>query len=299
MHFSPVRRTALSVHIPFALALFIAGATGLWRLVRPPIDWQSALALVGVVAASVGLPVIIVRLVALVRGGYHIDSQAFTIRWGADLEVVPLDEIIELRTGGGLSPSLRRRVGARSGWSRARFKMDDGVHVESFATSSGPNLLLVVTSGGALAISPLDLAGFVDRFSRFSAALSAEKVSAVSHRPGTFSRELLSSGFARGVVAATSIALLLLAMMLLAVQPALAADHPFTFDAAGLPSSLGSPARLLLLPAVGTIAWLIDLGIGWIAIRRHDYLAAYMLMGVGLMTTVGLWIGVLTLLRFA
>jgi Bacterial PH domain len=299
MHFSPVRRTALAVHIPLGLVLLVAGAAGLWRLLRLPLNWQSALALLAVMAAAVGLPIVIGRILTLARGGYHIDSQALTIHWGADLEVIPLDDIAELRTGGGLSPSLRRRIGARSGWSRAQFKIEDGVRVESFATSSGVNLLLVDTSSGALAISPSDLAGFVDAFSRFSAAISAEKLPAFSSRPPTLSRELLSSRFARAVVATTSVALLLLGMMLLAVQPALALEHPFTFDASGLPSGLGSPARLLLLPAIGAIAWLIDLGLGWFAIRRRDYLAAYMLMGVGLMSTVGLWIGVLTLLRFA
>ncbi len=299
MHFPPVRRAAFAVHIPLGLALLTAGGAGLWRLLRLPLNWQSALALLGVMAAVVGLPIIILRIAALARGSYHIDSQALTIHWGVDLELVPLGDITELRTGGGLSPSVRQRIGARSGWSRARFKTQDGVRVESFATSSGPNLLLVVTPSGVLAISPSDLAGFVDAFSRFSAVISAEKLPAISSRPPTLSRELLKSGFARGVVAATSAALLLLAMMLLAVQPALALEHPFTFDAAGLPVGLGSPARLLLLPAVGAIAWLIDLALGWIAIRRRDFLAAYMLMGVGLMTVVGLWIGVLTLLRFA
>jgi hypothetical protein len=299
MHFAPVRRAALAVHIPLSLALIAAGAAGLWRLLRLPLNWQSALALLGLAAAAVGVPIIIGRLVVLTRGGYHIDSQAFTIRWGGDLEVVPLDDILELRTGGGIPPSLRRRIGARSGWSRARWKTEDGLQAESFATSSGPNLTLVVTSNGALAISPSDLPEFVDAFSRFSAAISAEKVPAASARPPTLSRELLSSDFARGAVTATSAALLLLAMMLLVVQPALAVEHPFTFDAAGLPSGLGSPARRLLLPAAGAITWMIDLGLGWVAIRRRDYLAAYMLMGVGLMTTAGLWVGVLTLLRFA
>ncbi len=299
MQFPPVRRAALAVHIPLGLVLFSGGAAGLWRLVRLPINWQSALALLAVMTAAVGLPIVIGRLVALARGGYHIDSQALTIRWGADLEQVPLDDIIELRTGGGLSPWLRRRIGARSGWSRARFKTMDGLRVESFATSSGANLLMVVAASGALAISPSDLAGFVEAFSRFSAAISAEKLPAISSRPPTLSRDLLSSRFARAVVAATSAALLLLAMLLLAVQPALALEQPFTYSASGLPSGLGSPARLLLLPAIGAIAWLIDLGLGWLAIRRRDYLAAYMLMGVGLMSAVGLWIGVLTLLRFA
>ncbi len=203
MQFPPVRRAALAVHIPLGLVLFSGGAAGLWRLVRLPINWQSALALLAVMTAAVGLPIVIGRLVALARGGYHIDSQALTIRWGADLEQVPLDDIIELRTGGGLSPWLRRRIGARSGWSRARFKTMDGLRVESFATSSGANLLMVVAASGALAISPSDLAGFVEAFSRFSAAISAEKLPAISSRPPTLSRDLLSSRFARAVVAAT------------------------------------------------------------------------------------------------
>jgi hypothetical protein len=171
--------------------------------------------------------------------------------------------------------------------------------VEAFATSSGPNLVQVVTSDGDWALSPADLPGFVEAFSRFSAVISAEKAEALSYRRPTLARELLSSGFAKVVVGSTSAGLLLLTMLLLAVQPALVREHPFTFDAAGVPASLGSPARLLLLPAFGLMAWLMDLGLGWLAVRRRDYVAAYMVMGVGLMTTVGLWIGVLTLLRFA
>jgi hypothetical protein len=299
MRFRPDRRASLSIHIAVGFTLGAIGVWGMLRLVRAPMNWQSALALLGVAAAAVGLPVILARLVALARASYDIDSQSLTIRWGGDLEVVPLDGILELRAGGGLSPWMRRQVGARSGWSRAHFTAEDRQPVEAFATSSGANLVLVVTPHGALAISPADLAGFVDAFSRFSAVISAEKVPSVTTRPPTLMRELLSSVFARVVVASTSAALLLLAMVLLAVQPVLALEHPFTFDAAGLPSGLGSPARLILLPALGALAWVVDLGLGWVAIRRRDFVAAYMLMGVGLIATAGLWVGVLTLLRFA
>ena len=299
MRFRPDHRAALSIHIAVGLTLGAMGVLGMLRLVRVPMDWQSALALLGVAVAAAGLPVILTRLAALARAGYDIDSQSLTIRWGDDLEVVPLDDILELRVGGALSPWMRRRVGARSRWSRARFTAEEGQPVEAFATTSGANLVLVVTPRAALALSPDDLAGFVDAFSRYSAVISAKKVSRITSRPPTLVRELLSSVFARIVVASTSAALLLLAMVLLAVQPFLALEHPFTFDAAGLPSGLGSPARLILLPALGAMAWVVDLGLGWVAIRHRDFVAAYMLMGVGLITTAGLWIGVLTLLRFA
>ncbi|MCX6025912.1 MAG: PH domain-containing protein [Chloroflexi bacterium] len=299
MHFAPVRAPALAIHLSAGLGLCAVLGVGLWRLLGATLNWQSAVALLGVAVAITGLPVVVTRLIALARGGYKLDSQALTLHWGGDLEVVPLDHIVELRTGGGIAPGVRRRVGARSGWSRARFTPEDGQRVEAFATSSAANLVLVVTSHGAWALSPADLPGFVDAFSRLSAVISAEKADALSYRRPTLARELLGSRFAQVVVATTSIGLLLLMMMLLAVQPALLREHPFTFDAAGVPAGLGSPARLLLLPFFGMMAWLLDLGLGWVAVRRRDYVAAYMVMGVGLMTTVGLWIGVLTLLRFA
>jgi len=299
MHFTPVRARALAIHLSAGLGLCAVLGFGLWRLLGATLNWQSAGALLGVAAAIAGLPVIATRLIALARASYRLDSQALTLRWGGDLEVVPLDHIVELRTGGGIAPGVRRRVGARSGWSRARFTLEDGQHVEAFASSSGANLVLVATSHGAWALSPADLSGFVDAFSRFSAVISAEKAEALSYRRHTFTRELLGSRFAQAAVATTSSGLLLLMMLLLAVQPALVREHPFTFDSAGVPTGLGSPARMLLLPVFGMLAWLLDLGLGWVAVRRRDYVAAYMVMGVGLMTTVGLWIGVLTLLRFA
>ncbi|OGO47384.1 MAG: hypothetical protein A2Z30_07785 [Chloroflexi bacterium RBG_16_64_43] len=299
MDFTPVRARALAIHLSVGFGLCAVLGVGLWRLLGVPLNWQSAGALLGVAVAISGLPVIATRSIALARAGYRLDSQALTLRWGGDLEVVPLDHIVELHTGGGIAPRVRRRIGARSGWSRARFTLEDGQRVEAFASSSGSNLVLIVTSHGAWALSPADLPGFVDAFSRLSAVISAEKVEALSYRRRTFARELLGSRFAQVAAAATSIGLLLLMMLLLAVQPALVSEHPFTFDAAGVPAGLGSPARLLLLPVFGMMAWLLDLGLGWLAVRRHDYVAAYMVMGVGLMTTVGLWIGVLTLLRFA
>ena len=298
MDFQPVRGRTLVIHLSAGLGLCAILGFGLWRLLGESLNWESAVALLGVVMAISGLPIIVARLMALASARYVLDSQALRLNWGSDREVVPLDHIVELRTGGGITPGVRRRVGARSGWSRARFALDDGRRAESFATSGGANLILVVTSQGGWALSPADLPGFVEAFSRLSAVISAEKAEALSYRRPTFARELLGSGFAQVVVASTSAGLLLLMMLLLAVQPALVREHPFTFDAAGAPASLGSPARLLLLPVFGLMAWLLDLGLGWLAVRRRDYVAAYMVMGVGLMTTVGLWVGVLTLLRF-
>src|SRR4030042_4227640 len=113
MHFPPVRPPALAIHLSAGLGLCVVLGVGLWRLLGVPLNWQSAGALLGVAAAIAGLPVIATRLIALARAGYRLDSQALTLSWGGDLGVVPLDHIVELRTGGGIAPSVRRRGGGR------------------------------------------------------------------------------------------------------------------------------------------------------------------------------------------
>ncbi len=95
MHFPPVRRAAFAVHIPLGLALLTAGGAGLWRLLRLPLNWQSALALLGVMAAVVGLPSIILRIAALARRVHMLPDdeldRTFPAQYSTIVEVTTRD----------------------------------------------------------------------------------------------------------------------------------------------------------------------------------------------------------------
>jgi hypothetical protein len=93
-----------------------------------------------------------------------------------------------------------------------------------------------------------------------------------------------------------AVALLGLSVYLIWIQPTLPNAIPFGFDASGRSASLGSPARLLLLPAAGALAWVLDFLLGLFAFERSDRAASLTLWLVGVVLVVGLWVGSLNLL---
>ena len=289
IRFPAVRNRLLFLHI--LLILLLAGSLGfaVWRLLAFPPDPIGAAALTVFVFGGTLLPAIINRMALLFTSYYEISAAgSLTLRIGPRREVIPVDEIEEIRSGSKIPDSLRKSApGWLDGW-QGTMADPDGETVEWIATDRGPRLLLLIGKR-LLAVSPADPAGFAGRLTEVAAQASLEKTEPISIRPDPTLGELLRTPAAAGLLIGGLAVITGLGAFITGIQPSLPADQPFRFDPFGLPASLGDPRRLLLLPAVGGAVWLLNAIIGWWAWKKEQHPAAYALWITALLSAVGLW----------
>jgi len=301
MRFHPPRWTGLLLGLLF-LAI-TAGAAVLGVIQLGNIGFSAwivlwiALPILGVPAALM----VAYRLLGLLSATYQVDRDGFRLRWGLAVEQVPLADVLEVKVPDSDAPHLRPGqgiwwpgcvIGNRSveGWGQ----------VEFFATTGAGGLLLLRLADRWLAISPTDRDGFRQAYIDMMRLGSLERIAAVRLRPDFLFNRVWSDRWARALVL-IGLALSLLLLGYLAFQAsALAGQVPFGFDAYGAPEGFVSPTRLLLLPMIAGLWWLVDLVIGlWLYRRDDQHPLAYGLWATAVIVGGLLWGASLQLLAAA
>jgi|GEM_PF-1083800 len=295
--FPVVRTRLLVVHI--LLGIFLCGLIGAagWRLFAFPPDPAGAAGLIAAVAGLFLLPAVLYRIIFLLNACYEFSaSGSLTLRFGPWREVLPMEEIEEIRSGGRIPAAIRATA---PGWLEmwhGRVAADGETAVDWLATDRGQRLLLLVTKRRHLAVSPADPAGFAACLTGLSAHGSLEKIEPSSTQPPSIIVEILKNPPALGLLIGGSVGITALGAFLTAVQTRLSPDQPFRFDPAGAPTSPGDPSRLLILPLAGGFIWLLNAILGWWAWKVGQRPSAYALWAVSLIVTIGLWAAVVALL---
>ncbi len=300
MDFVPPRRLGLALGTVWLALLLAAAALGLIRLGQALI---SPLVLLWFLLPLIGLPLaalVLYRMYGLATAAYRLDRDGFYLRWGLAREQLPLEAIANLQPADSSGVPSRPSVGL---WwpgclvgTGGAAREESGV--EFYAARAGRAALLLTTSGGRrLVISPPDLETFQAAFRDANRMGSLESIPERSERPDFFVGRLWADRAARALILAGSLAPLLLLGYLGLRAPRLPALVPFGFDLNGQPDPLAPPGRLLLLPLIGGICWLIDLAAGaWFYRRSEDRAVAYVLWGCALLTGGLFWGAALHLL---
>jgi hypothetical protein len=297
MRFSPSRTRLLAAHVILDAGLLLLAGVCAFRLLLHMPDPLAAAALPGLVAALLLLPAFLQRTIFLLRARYEVThSGALAISFGAVREILPLEEILEIRSGAGIPPEVRTAApGWRTSWQGSS-KTAEGTRVDWFATNRGAKLLLIVTASRSLAISPDRPAPFANLIAELSTRGSLEKIQTQSIRPGSAFAGIFTN---RSAVILLFLSLLLyvgLGSLLIGLMPTLPMDQFLKFTPSGEPTGAGDPTRLLLLPISGGAIWLFNSLLGWQIWRRNDRTAAYALWIISLLVAFGLWIASIFLL---
>ncbi len=298
--FPVVRGRWLAGHLLLAaLCLALAGISGYCLLAFPPGPVSAAgLAILAVVAVSI--PAVAYRIFLLLTAYYGITpAGALLIRFGSRREVIPIEEIEEIRSGGKISDAMRK---AGPGWletwqGRAAAAAEGEEPVEWIATERGSSLLLLIAKQRRWAISPSDPAGFARSLTDLSTRGSLERIEAESTQPSPFILDILKSRPALALIAGGWFLIVSLGAFVLALLPGLPPFSPFRFDPSGLPASMGDPARLLILPIAGGGIWIMNTILGWRAWRIGQRQAAFALWAAASAVGIGLWVAIVLLIR--
>jgi len=263
--FLPSRRQGGFLHIGILL-IEISASAGLF--ITAFLQTQRVLFIIFLLAGLallLPMPLIIYRLAALLRARYEINRDGLKVRWGAAQEDIPLDTVewvrpySSTRTPEGLPffsvPGAI--LGSRQNTTFGK--------IEYFASDKA-NLLLIGLGDRALAVSPSDMTGFLSEFQRCLELGSLRALPARSARVDV----VFSSAWSDRQMRLLILTALVLSIVLLAATAFMIPTRESValgISSPGQPFELAPSDRLLLLPVLSLIFFVIDTSIG-VYLRR-------------------------------
>ena len=286
-NFLPPRRMGLLLHGVTALLQAGGGGLALWQAIEQAAGLKFVLLVVAALILLGSLPFIIYRLYALLQGGYSMDRDRLRIRWGLRGEDIPLPAIEWVRPADELGYSLPLPFlpvpGAYLGTRTV-----SGLGEVEFIASSRRKMLLVATPEKVYAISPDDVSGFMRTFQQAAEMGSLELVPSQSLQPLAFFQRIWQSLPARLLILSGLILTLVLFIFVGLAIPTLN-SVPLGFDANLQPLEAVPSERLLLLPVLGALMFVMDFSVGLFFFRRDAQRpASYLLWAGGVVTPITL-----------
>lgn len=174
-----------------------------------------------------------------------------------------MDVILGMRMLPGIAPRPRLRLpGAVLGLSQSQ----EAGKIEYLAARS-QKLVLVRTSRRSYAISPADPEAFLSAYRQVAEFGSLYPISAESVYPSSLLANIWTDRLGRSLVVAGLALSLLLAAGVALVVP-LRSEVTLGFDSLGVPRTPVPAVRLMLLPVLNGVAWVIDVIIGLYLYRQ-------------------------------
>jgi hypothetical protein len=277
--FHPPRQVGIFLQGGLILVLGLAGVYFFFLAVQDPSGIGFLYNMLIALVIFAPLPVLAYRLYALLTGTYILRRDGLRIRWGLRREDIPLRQIEWLRPaeefGFRLPLPWLRWPGSVVG-SRKVAELGD---VE-FMAADLAHMILVATPQKIYAISPAEIKIFMATFRKINELGSLTPLEAQSFYPTVLFENVWEDRLARWLILGSfGIGLVLLAVAGLAVPGLDAIAWIGTVEPA--------PAeRLLLLPILEGIFWLLNFIVGIFLYRRGGDLriGAYLLWGSGALT---------------
>ncbi len=276
--------------------LLLMNGLVVWIATQLPVSVITfGLALFPLVTALV-LAVLIYSLYGLNHTAYGMDRNMLTIRWGAVQQLIPMISIRQVLHGSEIAGQVHGFRGLRWPGHWVGQAQVEGLGTTLFyAGGSLDDLLVIVTPGLAYAISPSDIAGFVDSFEQRKKMGPTQEVAQTSIRPQLFDWALWSDRLAIGLLGAAGVICLLLFGYVCLRFPDLPQRVALHFSAAGGPDRFGSKTEVFILPIIGLMSLGANVVVG-LPVYTRDRIGAYLLWGGALVVQVLAWVAALGIL---
>jgi hypothetical protein len=290
------RRLGNRVGFGIIVWLAILDVLMLWIAAQLPISVITfALAMLALATLPL-IALIVYWLIGLNHSAYWLDRNMLTIRWGAVQQIIPMASIRRVMHGSEITGQVRRFRGGHWLGHWVGQADVDGLGTTLFYAAGGlDQQLIIVTTGVTYAITPADLAGFVEAFEQRQKMKPTQEVLQVSIRPAIFDWSLWSDRLALGLLGVTIVACLLLFGYTCLRFPGLAPRVALHFDALGNPDRFGPRVQVFLLPVIGLMSLGADVVMG-LPMYLRDRIGAYLLWGGALMVQVLAWVAAVGIL---
>lgn len=239
--------------------------------------------LLWIVALLLALPLALLvgyRLFGLATAAYRIDRDGLYVRWGLVYEQLPIGSVVSIKPASEFGGPQRPALGVWwPGCLVGRGRTDQNQELVFFA-GSGAQLIVRTRDGRFLVLSPPDSTAFQSAFLSATRMGALESIAERSDRPDFLLTRIWKDRAARGLILAGLVLPLLGLTVLVLKAPGLPEQIPFGFGPGGEPGPLAPPGRLLLLPMIAGLAWLVDLVLGsWFYRSLSERPLSYALWG--------------------
>ncbi len=259
-HFPPPKRIGLILH--GVIILVLGGLVGfaIFNLTRAEVGPFFVTYLLTALVAFAPLPFFGYRAYALLRSDYYIDRDSLAILWGLRIEDIPLTDIEWVRPASDLTRPLTFPTFRLPGAVLGSRRHPDLGRVE-FIAASTQNVILIATSKRVFAISPKDAAALVRTFARATEMGSLIPAQPVSQYPSFVITQAWESSVAR-FLWVSGLALNLGLVVWVGVLIPSLTQVPLGFDAVGAPSNIVPAVRLILLPLISMVLFVLGITAG-------------------------------------
>lgn len=268
-HFPPSKSFGLLVHGLILLVLVGISSWSFANLPRAEVGPGFVNYLLLGILAFAPVPFLLYRAYALLRADYSIDRDSLAITWGLRIEDIPLTDIEWMRPVSHLTHPLSlpplRLPGAILGTRR-----HPDLGLVEFIASDAKNLILVATSKRVFAISPENPAAMVQTFARAIELGSLTPSEAISVYPSFVITQAWEKPMVRFLWTSGFLLNAGLIMWVGILIPSLR-SIPFGFDPSGTPVEAVPSTRLILLPLISGLMFLIGWAAGLSYYRREAH----------------------------
>lgn len=240
--------------------------------------------MIGLLIVSV-LPFVLYRGYALLRANYEIERDGIWLLWGLRSITIPLDQIEWIRH---LDETAQRLTMPSLSWPGAVLGMREieGLGRVEFLASDRNNLLLIATADVIYAISPQNSEAFRRAYRDYSEMGSLSPLKAHSVKPIAYLQSLFSNRAIRFLLI-LGLFMVLANFIMAAVTIPTRSTVSIGFDAGGVPLPAGSSTRLLLLPVLSGLVFIVDAIAGLYFYRRvESRLTAFLLWSMAPIVSV-------------
>lgn len=265
-----------------------------WDATRPVSIWTF-----GMGVAALGTLGFAIRLIAqlwgLINASYEMDRNAVVIHWGPIHYQIPMASVRAVFSGAEVK-ALRMRFGLRWPGYYVGFGEDRDVGpILFYATRPLAQQVVIRTEGMAYAISPHDLAEFLQAFKERLEMGPTQEVEEVSQHPSFLDWDIWRDQVGMITLSGSLLWFALLLGLLCWRYPYLPAEIALRFTPAGEPLLRAPASRIFYFALIGAGVWALNGTLGLVLYRRAR-IAAYFLWSGLLAVLSGLWIAVVTVL---
>lgn len=291
MKTTPPRRRGLLMGGLLLSIVLAAVVLGVQQLAIAPV---SGWIFLWVLLPVAGVPIasfLAYQLYCLATASYRLDRDGFYLQWGMLVDEIPLVDIHSVYQASQADVVLRPGGGFRwPGYLIGATTLEGGERVEFYATTGSEGWVVLELEGRYLIISPAEPESFVQTFVDATRMGSLEPIPPKTQRPDFLFGRIWSDALAR-VLLIFSLALPLALLGYLSFRiSSLPSSVPFGFSLDGGPALQAPPSRLLLLPLIGGLCWLIDAAAGvWLYRRSGSRVLSYVTWCVSGLVGALLW----------
>ncbi len=290
------RRNGTQTGVLFIIAVLMIDIILIGLIITQPIGLLTFVAGLLTVLSLPLIALMIYQLRGLSRSGYALDRNALTIYWGSIQQIVPTAAIQRIMLGSEVEGRVKFNGWRWPGLMVGQGEVPDAGFTLFYSTVPLSEQLIVITPTISYAISPMDVAGFIESIKARYELGPTQELAQTSLHPPIFDWPLWRDRF---MYAFGLIGFVLCAALFAYVcvrYSSLPRSLPMHYNTEGLPDRFGPPSQAFILPFIGLLAWLGNSLLGlWV--YRREQMAAYLLWGGMIFVQLLLWVGSINMLK--